>query len=97
MTLSEKATLSQDNEFRGRIQMAGLIAAGDLLADSAQPFIVKKYASHVVNNIGGSWLNTMVHQVLANPAITGDSIDGDIQFTVNSNFNKLAEAHYTNI
>lgn len=97
MTLQEKAQLAQDEDFRGKIQVSMLIAAGNLLADPLQPFIVKKYASHVVNNIGGSWLNTVVYQVVGNPAIGLTATDSDIQFTVNSNFEKLAEAHYTNI
>jgi hypothetical protein len=34
----------------------------------------------------------MTYQVVANPAINYNSSDGDIQFTVNSNFEKCARA-----
>lgn len=97
MTYTEKATLAQDNDFRSKIQIAATITAGDKLADDNSPFIVRKYAAHISNNIGGGWLNTMVYYVLANPAIEAAATDADIQFTINENFEKLAEAHYANI
>lgn len=97
MTYTERAELAQDNDFRSKIQVAAIMSASTLMDDETKPFIVRKYASHISNNIGGSWLNTMVYQVLANPAIEATATDADIQFTINTAFEKLAEAHYSNI
>lgn len=77
--------------------MAVLTAANERLASANEPFIVRKYAQHIANNIGERWLNNFVYQILANPAITNESSDSDILFTINQNFEQLAEAHYNNI
>lgn len=97
MTYAMKSALAENQEFRGRIQMATMVASGNLLADPTQEFIVHKYASHTINNPNGSWLTNMTHQIISSPAINGESNDGDIQFTVNSVFVKMAKAHYANI
>lgn len=97
MSYLEKSALAQNPEFRGRIQVAALTAANTNLSDSNKPFIVRKYAQHVANNIGGSWLNSFVYQVLANPVINNESSDQDILYSVSTNFEQLAEAHYSNI
>lgn len=95
MTLQEQSQLAQDNEFRGRVQTAVLKAAGQLLGNPAQEFIVHKYAEHVKSNIGGSWLNNYVY-LLVNSFNT-DPTDVELQNEVNGNFPTMAKNHYRNI
>ena len=97
MTLQEQADLVADNNFRSKIAMAMNNQARALIIAGSNPVLVAKYASHIINNIGGGWLNSAVYQVIANPVIDGASTDSDIQYTVNSAFEDLAEAHYANI
>jgi len=97
MTLQEQAELVEDPIFRKKIAMAMNNRSRELIIAGGSPVLVKKFASHVVNNIGGAWLNSAVYQVIANPVINESSTDADIQFTVNSAFNDLAESYYANI
>ena len=100
MTYKERADLAANNDFRGKVNTAAIIRAGELLKDDFVPepeFIVQKYSSHISNNTGGSWLNTMVLHVVGSPGITLDPTDSDIQYTVNDIFTKLAKSHYANI
>ena len=97
MTLQEKATLAQDENFRAKIQIAALKSAVYVLADPAREYIAHRFATYVTKNIGGSWLNNFVHVVLQNDTITATSEDNDIQYAVDANFDKLAKMHYSNI
>lgn len=97
MTLQEKATLAQDNDFRSKIQIAVLRSARFILANEAKEFIVRKFAEYVTKNIGGGWLNNFVHEVLGDDTITPESTDANLQYVVDANFDKLAKLHYSNI
>lgn len=97
MTLQEKANLAKDDAFRSKVQQAVFKSAGYILADQSREFVVHKYAEHIKKNIGGAWLNMFVSAVLEDDAITAESPDNDVQYTVDANFDKLAKLHYSNI
>lgn len=89
MNYLEKHNLTTNNDFLARVKVASLKAAGDLLADPAQPVKVRQYAQEVINNPDGGWFRAMVFQVIS---VGADASDDDIQASVNSNFEKLAKA-----
>lgn len=91
-TLYTKDTLANNAIFRVRVKSATIIAANNIAADTSQKDYTLSFANKVISNPDGGWINAMTYQVVANPAITYGSSDGDIQFTVNSNFDKVAKA-----
>jgi len=94
-TFKERNELAQNTEFRDKVKIAANIAANDLLADPQQPLRVRQYAGMVVSNADGNeWLSAISYGVVANPAISAESTDSDIQFTVNSIMVKYAYAYY---
>ena len=94
-SLYTKDTLAINAVFRQRVKSATIIAANNLSADTQQPPYVLLYANQIISNPDGAWVASVTYQVVANPAITFESTDNDLQFTVNSNFDKCARA-YTN-
>ena len=91
-SLYTKDTLAVNAVFRQRVKSATIIAANQLAADTTQPVYVLSYANKIISKPDADWIGSMVYQVVSNPAITYESSDGDIQFTVNSNFDKCARA-----
>ena len=91
-SLFTKDTLAVNAVFRQRIKSATIIAANNLAADTSQPAYILTYANKIISNPEAGWLSAMTYQVVANPAISYESTDNDLQFTVNSNFDKCARA-----
>jgi len=95
MTPQEQEELANNPDFQVKIKLASLKAANDLLAAIDQPTYVTHYAQSVVTEPNASWwISSMTYGVLTNPAIDENSSDSDIQFTVNSIFEKYAKAYY---
>lgn len=91
-SLYTKDTLAVNQVFRQRVKSATIIAANQLAADTTQKSYLLTYCNQIINNPDGGWISAMSYQVVSNPAITYNSSDGDIQFTVNSNMDKCARA-----
>lgn len=85
-------TLANNAVFNQRVKSATVNAANQIAADTTQPDYVYKYANTIIASPNAGWLPGMTYQVVSNPAINYNSSDGDIQFTVNSNFEKCARA-----
>ena len=91
-TLYTKDTLAVNAVFRQRVKSATILAANQLAADTSQPVYILSYANKIISKPDADWIGAMVYQVVANPVITYESSDNDIQFAVNSNFDKCARA-----
>lgn len=91
-SLYTKDTLAANQVFRQRVKSATIIAANQISASTTEPYWNYSYANEVIKNPDGGWISSMTYQVVSNPAITYESSDGDIQFTVNSNFEKVSKA-----
>ena len=96
-TLAERALLAQDNDFRSKVQAGVIKSSSYILADPSREFVVQKYAKHVSNNIGGTWINNFVHAVLVDGTINAETSDENLQYAIDANFDKLAKLHYENI
>ena len=98
MTLQEKNNLLINNDFKGRVRIAALKAAKDLLNDmQVTDRLVKKYCSRIRNNIFGEWINGLTFLVVEHEQTTADVADALLQNIVNSVFTASAEQHYFNI
>lgn len=95
MTNIERHQLAENADFRLKVNVASISAAVDILAGvDRSPYLIN-YAQIIISNPDGQgWLNALSHGVVSNVAITEESSDGDIQFTVNSIFTKYAKAYY---
>lgn len=91
-SLFTKDTLAVNQVFRQRVKSATIIAANQLAADTLQKAYLLSYCNQIIVNPDGGWVSTMTYQVVANPAISYESTDSDLQFTVNSNMDKCARA-----
>lgn len=91
-SLYTKDTLAVNQVFRQRVKSATIIAANQISASVSEPSWNYSLANEVIKNPDGGWISSMTYQVVANPAISYESSDGDIQFTVNSNFEKVAKS-----
>lgn len=91
-SLYTKDTLAVNPIFRQRVKSATIIAANQLAADTSQVSYLLSYCNQIITNPDGGWVSSMTYQVVANPAISYGSSDSDIQFTVNSNMDKVARA-----
>lgn len=91
-SLYTQDTLAVNAVFRQRVKSATVNAANQIAADTSQPSYLLQYANQIITNPDGGWISGMTYQVVANPAISYESSDGDIQFTVNSNMDKCARA-----
>lgn len=87
--------MAENADFRLKVNVASISAAGDILAGvDRSPYLIN-YAQIIISNPDGQgWLNALSHGVVSNVAITDESSDGDIQFTLNSIFTKYAKAYY---
>jgi len=91
--LSSRYDLTQNEKLRVVARMATIKAANDVLADTSkeQQF---PFARFVIREpLNNYWLDQMMFSVVSNPVITEDATDNDIQFTVNSVFQKHALAN----
>jgi len=95
MSFTEQAALAADLSFQNRVRVAMTVAAVDVMGEAKGQMTDSVYnkrqsfAFQVLSNSAG-YLERFVWGVVANVAITGSSVDGDIQFTVNSLWNDLS-------
>jgi len=96
MAYTDQAALAADATFGGRVRVAMVTAAIQVAAeaqgsqDSAVYAKRQILANAVLLNSGSSYLDVFAWAVAENAAITGSSVDGDIQFQVNSVWNAVA-------
>lgn len=91
-SLYAQDTLAANPVFKQRVKSATINAANQIAADLDQPYWSLQYANEIIKNPDGGWISGMTFQVVANPVIEYTSPDDAIQFTVNSNFEKVAKA-----
>lgn len=95
MSYTEQAALAADISFQNKVRVAIVTAAVDVMGEAKGQMTDTQYnkrqafAYQVLNNSGG-YLERFAWAVVANVAITGASIDSDIQFTVNSLWGDMA-------
>jgi len=95
MTFIENYNLAEDADFQMKVKAAGTKAASDTLASQTADKWLINYSQLIINNpTGQGWVSAMSHIVTSNVAINEQSTDADIEYTVNSNFVKLAKAYY---
>jgi hypothetical protein len=95
MDFTEQLTLAQDPAFRGRVKMAALTAA---LSIVAEPVTVASQEYHRLRQAlafgvvadPSSVMDRFSFAVACNVAITADSTDSDIQYTVNQVWDAMA-------
>jgi type IV secretory pathway component VirB8 len=86
-------SVANTNDFQVKVREATLLAANQTLADTSQHTeYILRYSFSLVNDPQGRWVLAMSYQVLTNPQINYDSPQNDIEFAVNSNFEKMARA-----
>lgn len=83
MTFSEQYALAVTQDFVNRVQQAAVTAAIALMADPATPARVASYCSSLLNN-ASHHARSLAFGVAANAAITAESSDSDLQWTVNT-------------
>ena len=82
-------SLATDPVFKGRVKVATLEAASEILANPADS-VKFKFAGRIILEPNSAYFNDMfTRAVLTNPVIDGASSDNDIKFTVNTQFAKL--------
>lgn len=98
MALIDQYQLAQDGEFRGRVQQALLTSAVNVMAEATDeqngPTFVQhqqraNFAQRVLNN-PNAIAKSHAFAIASNPAITDQSTDNDLQFTVNSMWNAFS-------
>lgn len=89
--------LAEDGTFQARVRQAVITAAVEILADKPtnSPEAIALHAkranlAHRALTDPLSMQRAWSYAVVSNPAITTESTDGDIQWTVNSMWNALA-------
>lgn len=82
-------SLANDPVFKGRIKVATMEAASEILANPADS-VKFKFAGRILLEPNSPYFNDMfTRAVLTNPVIDGASSDNDLKFTVNTQFAKL--------
>ncbi len=92
MTLNAQYTLAQNQTFIERVTMAMMqaaIAIANESAAAANHALRARHAARVLNE-PQHFAPGFALGVASNPAITAESTDSDIQFTVNSNWDAFA-------
>lgn len=95
MAYADQYDLAQDTIFRKRIHIAMATAAinvaGEPQAEMSDAAYSKRQAlATQALRTPGAFVEVFALAVAQNPAITGASLDSDIQFTVNSVWNDMA-------
>lgn len=94
MALLDSAELASDGTFRARVQTAIVAAALDIVgedasANEAASLRRQSLAVHVLNG-PDNFVSRFAWAVAANPAITPDSSDNDLAYTVTTVWSDLA-------
>jgi hypothetical protein len=92
MSFVEQVTLAEEPEFKRRVQ--GAMVKSAIFVSSEDPATAGhatrvQWATQVLRD-PAHYAARMAFGVAANPAITADSTDADIEFTVNSVWNAYA-------
>jgi hypothetical protein len=101
VAFTDQAALAADTAFQGRVRVALETAAEQIAAEAKGGMDDVVYgkrqalASAVLTSAAQDLLPAFVWAVTANPAISGGSTDSDIQFTVNSVWNGIAQIRAT--
>lgn len=101
MAFADQAVLAADTAFQARVRVAVETAAEDIAAEAkgSQDDVIygkrQALASTVLTSAGQDLLLAFVWAVVANPVITSGSTDSDLQFTVNSVWNAIAQIRAT--
>ena len=96
MAYIDQATLAADATFSSRVKVAMMTAAVQIAAEakggnSETLFDKRQQMAKLVLQSGGTaTLQWFIWAVVTNAAVTGSSLDSDIQFTVNSMWNAIA-------
>jgi hypothetical protein len=95
MSFTDQATLAADTSFQLKVRVAVVTAAKDVMGEakgsmSDTVFGKRQQFAYQVISSSLGYLDRFVWAVVANPAITGASSDGDIQFTVNTVWDDLS-------
>lgn len=95
MPFEDSSELAKNEVFRGRVQVAMSTAAKDIVGEVITSGDEEKHRKrhllgHAILLSPNNYLDAFVKAVVTNQVITEASLDGDIQFTVNSVFDDLA-------
>jgi len=94
MSLLDQAQLARHQGFRDRVLSAAMLAAVQVAAepssgDTRKDSLRATLATNLINDPLG-YVDRMAWGVVANPAITYEATDNDIQFSVNSIWDAVA-------
>lgn len=89
MNFLDMATLATDSELRTRINVALVIAAKAIAAEGTDRS-ARRILAHNILDQPMAYLDRFTWAIVTNPAITAESSDSDIQYTVNSVWNSIA-------
>lgn len=97
VALEDAFVLARLDSFRERVEAAVVKAAVDVAAEAADPSersrLRRALSARVLENREGiDYASRFALAVAVNPVITKQSVDGDIQFTVNSIWDAMAGA-----
>lgn len=83
MTFAEQYALATDQVFVVRVQQAAVAASIALMADPATPVRVANYCANLLNNPLHAARN-IAFGAVTNAALSPESSDSDLQWTINS-------------
>ena len=97
MAYTDQAALAQDTVFRSKVRIA-MVTAAVLIGGEAQAGMdttvygkrQQLAAAVLLSAGGGNWLDAFAWAIAQNAAVTGSSVDSDIQFTCNAVWNDIA-------
>lgn len=102
MAYTAQATLAADQAFRDKVRVALATAAvavmGEAVGEYSDTEFGKRQAlahSVLTSAASGMWLEAFVWGTVANVAITSESLDSDIQFTVDALWGDMAGVRIT--
>jgi hypothetical protein len=102
MAYTDQATLAADTVFRDRVRVALATAAVQVMGEDSATYSDSEYgkrqslAFEVLRAAAsGMWLEAFVWATVQNAAVTGASLDSDIQFQVNAAWGDIAGVRIT--
>jgi len=95
MDFKQRYELAENGDFQIKVKGAVTKTAIAKLNEDNLPKHLINYSQLIINKPNGNeWVSPISHLVTSNVAITEDSTDNDIEYTVAINFEKLAKAYY---
>lgn len=102
MAYTAQATLAADETFRDRVRVALATAAIQVMGEAVGDYSDTQFGKRqglaynvLTSAASGMWLEAFVWAAVANVAITDQSSDSDIQFTVNASWDDIAGVRIT--